>query len=149
MARRDVVAAVVLLAFTAGFGFLALRLPDRGLPNTPGPAFFPTLIATALAVLSIALLMRGVRAAATEPSALPTGVTARGWLALGMFVIYLVAMPTLGFLVTSIPFFAALTWAYGERRPVVLALTSVLVPAASLVVFRSGFQIFLPRGLWW
>lgn len=149
MARRDLIAALVLLAFTAGFALLALRLPDRGLPNTPGPAFFPILIALALAVLSVALLVRGARAAATEPSTLPSAVSARGWIALGVFVVYLIAMPTLGFLIASVPFFAALTWAYGERRPVVVVLTAIAVPAALLIVFRSGFQIFLPRGLWW
>jgi len=149
MARRDLIAALVLLAFTVGFAWLTLHLPDRGLPNTPGPAFFPSSIAAALAVLSVALLVRGARTTAAEPVTLPPGVAARGWIALGAFVIYLIALPTLGFLIASVPFFAALTWAYGERRIVVLAATAIVVPVALLLVFRWGFQIFLPRGIGW
>jgi len=149
MARRDLIAALVLLAFTGGFAWLTLRLPDRGLPNTPGPAFFPSVIAAALAVLSVALLVRGARAAAVEPATPPPAVAARGWLALGAFVVYLIALPTLGFLIASVPFFAVLTWVYGERRIVVVALTSIAAPAALLLVFRWGFQIFLPRGIGW
>jgi len=107
------------------------------------------VIAAALAVLSVALLVRGARAAAVEPATLPPAVAARGWLALGAFVVYLIALPTLGFLIASVPFFAVLTWVYGERRIVVVALTSIAAPAALLLVFRWGFQIFLPRGIGW
>ena len=149
MARRDLAAACLLLVVTAGFGYLTLRLPDRGLPNTPGPAFFPTVITLALAVLSLALLVRSLSAVAVDQAGLPESIALRGWLVLGAFVVYLLAMPTLGFLTASVPFFAVLTWSYGERRPIVVVLTSVVVPAALLLVFRSGFQIFLPRGIWW
>jgi putative tricarboxylic transport membrane protein len=149
MARRDLIAALVLLGFTAGFGLLTLRLPDRGLPNTPGPAFFPGLITLALAILTIALLVRSLRGIAVEPAALPGAIATRGWIALGAFVVYLIAMPTLGFLIASVPFFAVLTWAYGERRIAIVAVTSVAVPVALLLVFRSGFQILLPSGIGW
>ena len=149
MARRDLIAAVVLIAFTIGFVWLTARLPDRGLPNTPGPAFFPSVIAAALAVLSVALLVRGARAAAPETATLPPTIAARGWIVLGAFVVYLIALPVLGFLFASVPFFAVLTWVYGERRAAVVALTSIVAPVALLLLFRWGFQIFLPRGIGW
>lgn len=149
MARRELVAACILLVVTAAFGWLTMGLPDRALPNTPGPAFFPGLTTIALAVLSVALLVRGLRAADPEQTTLAAPLTSRSWIALGAFVVYLLAMPTLGFLTASVPFFAVLTWLYGERRATVVALTSVGVPVALSLIFRSGFQILLPRGLWW
>ncbi len=149
MARRDLIAALVLLGFTAGFGLLTLRLPDRGLPNTPGPAFFPGLITLALGILTIALLVRSLRGIAVEPAVLPGAVATRGWIAIGAFVVYLIVMPALGFLFASVPFFAVLTWVYGERRLAVVTLTSIAVPVALLVIFRSGFQILLPSGIGW
>jgi putative tricarboxylic transport membrane protein len=149
MARRDLAAACLLLVFSAGYGLLTLGLPDRGLPNTPGPAFFPGLIAVALVILSVALLARGLRTIPDDAATLPEPVTPRGWMALGMFVVYLLVMPTLGFLTASVPFFAGLTWAYGERRVVVIALTSLAVPAVLFLVFRMGFRIFLPSGIGW
>jgi len=149
MARRDLIAAIVLLVFTVGFAWLTVRLPDRGLPNTPGPAFFPSVIAAALAVLSVALLVRGARAAVPATATLPPTIAARGWIVLGAFVVYLLALPALGFLLASVPFFAVLTWVYGERRAAVVALTSIVAPVALLLLFRWGFQIFLPRGIGW
>ena len=149
MARRELIAAVVLLAFTAAFGWLTIGLPERVLPNTPGPAFFPGLISLALTALSISLLVRSLRAAGQEQATLATPLTSRSWAALGAFVVYLLAMPTLGFLTASVPFFAVLSWLYGERRLIVVALTSVGVPVVLSLIFRSGFQILLPRGLWW
>ena len=149
MARRELAAACVLLVVTAAFGWLTMGLPDRVLPNTPGPAFFPGLITLALAVLSFALLARGLRAAGQEQATLAAPLTIRSWAALGAFVAYLIAMPTLGFVTASVPFFAVLAWLYGERRPIVVALTSLGVPVALSLIFRAGFQILLPRGLWW
>lgn len=149
MARRELAAACIVLIATIAFGWLTIGLPERVLPNTPGPAFFPGLIALALAALSIALLVRSLRATSPEQAALCAPLTTRSWVALGAFALYLLAMPTLGFVTASVPFFAALAWLYGERRPIVIALTSIGVPVALSLIFRSGFQILLPRGLWW
>ncbi len=40
MALRNIVAAVALLALGIVYGYLAMRLPERDLPNIPGPSFF-------------------------------------------------------------------------------------------------------------
>jgi hypothetical protein len=149
MARRELAAACILLIVTAVFGWLTIGLPDRALPNTPGPAFFPGLITLSLAALSIALLVRSLRAAGQEQATLAVPLTSRSWAALGAFIVYLIAMPMLGFLTASVPFFAVMAWLYGERRLIVVALTAVVVPVALSLIFRSGFQILLPRGLWW
>lgn len=147
MARRNIIAGAVLLAVSVGYGVLTAGLPDRSLPDTPGPAFLPTLIAAALLVLSSALLVRGVVEARQASKEAPGyGVPARGWIALAGFAVYVGLLPSLGFVPASIPFFAGLMWLYGERNKLLIGLTSILVPVVLFYLFTAGFQILLPRG---
>jgi len=148
MARRNIIAACVLIAFSAAYGLLTARLPERGLPNTPGPAFLPWIITAGLTVLAVALLVQGLRG--TGPvGKQPASIATRGWIALAAFVVYLALLGQLGFLLASIPFFAALSMLYGQRNRTVVALTAIVVPTALFAIFRYGFQMLLPRGLWW
>ena len=55
MAGRNLLAGCGLLAFSLAYGVLTTGLPDRTLPNTPGPAFFPWFITGSLVILSAAL----------------------------------------------------------------------------------------------
>ncbi len=148
MARRNLIAGCVLLAFSLVYGVLTTQLPDRGLPNTPGPAFFPWLISGVLTLLSLALLVQGLSGQRMSVQTAPSLVTPRGWLALGVFVVYLLVLPTLGFLTASVPFFAVLTLLYGQHNRLLVVLTAVAVPVLLFVVFRYGFQMLLPRGIW-
>lgn len=148
MARRNLIAGCVLLVCSLAYGFLTTQLPDRGLPNTPGPAFFPWLISGGLTILSVALLVQSLRGRSVPAQAAPSPVTLRGWIALGVFVVYLSVLPALGFLTASVPFFAVLTLLYGQHNRVLVVLTAVAVPVLLFVVFRYGFQMLLPRGLW-
>ena len=52
MRRRNITAALVLLAIGAGYGLLTSQLPTRSLPDTPGPPFFPWINTTVILVLS-------------------------------------------------------------------------------------------------
>ena len=149
MARRNIIAGVVMLAVSIGYGVLTAGLPDRSLPDTPGPAFLPTLITLGLLVLSVALLIRGVVDARRESGGADRyGVPARGWIALAGFAVYVGLLPSLGFVAASVLFFAGLMWLYGERNKILIGLTSILVPVVLFYLFTAGFQILLPRGPW-
>lgn len=147
-ARRDVIVGVVLLALGIGYGALTASLPNRSLPNTPGPAFFPWLITAAIIVLSIALLLRAFGDADPEPSRTTPDSDAKLRLfTLLWIVVYVVVLPFAGFLLVSVPFFGGMMWFYGERRPVVILLASIMIPGGLLYVFRYVFQILLPAGI--
>ena len=148
MARRNIIAALVLIAVGAWYAFLTAGLPERTLPNTPGPSFFPGLIAGALLVLSACLLGQGMvmrragaagRAGDRRPSVYRAG-------ALVWFAAYLAALPHLGFVVASVPFFAGLMLLYGGRGLAWLAGGSIGVPVVLFYLFREAFQILLPQG---
>ncbi len=147
MARRETIAAIVLIALGIVYAYLTTGLPERTLPNTPGPSFFPWLIVASLLALSGALLARGLRGwqAAAKRTAPPP------WQALGMlcwFVAYLAALPVAGFVIASVPFFAGLMVFFGARRPAGIAAASLTVPVAVYHLFRGVFQVLLPTGPW-
>ena len=149
MGHRNLAAGIVLLAAGIGYGFATGQLPDRTLPDTPGPAFFPWMIAFGLIGLSAALIVQGliaIRQRGEEISGYR--LPGRGWLALGGFAAYLLLLPHAGFVLASVPFCGALVVLYGERRAIVALAAAVLIPLLLYIVFSTGFQVLLPRGVW-
>ena len=145
-ARRELIAAVVLIGLGIGYGVLTAGLPERTMPNTPGPRFFPWIVTVSLLVLSAAMLVRAWRRLASESDAGLGVVPGRAAVAFGAFALYVVALPWIGFLAATVPFFAVLMALFGERRWWVLAAGAVVVPIVVFVLFRHGFQIILPAG---
>lgn len=149
MGHRNLAAGIVLLAAGIGYGFATWQLPDRTLPDTPGPAFFPWLIAFGLIVLSSALTVRGLIAVrGGDDDFSGYRLPGRGGLALGGFAACLLLLPYAGFVLASVPFCGALVVLYGERRPVVTLAAAVLIPLMLFLVFSTGFQVLLPTGAW-
>jgi len=147
MARRNIAAALALIAFSVWYALLAHALPVRSLPNTPGPSFFPLLIIACVFALSLALLLKGLLGLRgdRERPAEPT-TWRQPLLALAGFAVYLAVLPYAGFIVASVAFFAALMWLYGARHRELTAIAALGVPIALYLLFRYGFQIVLPRG---
>ena len=153
--RRNIAGAVVLLPLCVGYILLALDLPDRPMIGAPGPAFFPLTIGACLLALSLVLLVQGIAALRAGDGSEGRGGEARGgwtpsrraFAVLGCFAVYLLLLPVAGFLLSSVPFFAALMHLYGARRATVVALGALAAPAILFVLFRYGFQIVPPRGL--
>jgi len=148
MRRRNIIAALVLLAFGACYGILTTQLPVRSLPDTPGPPFFPWINTIVILALSATLLVQGLVAARTGAAeAAPAAGRQRGIWALVVFVVYLAILPALGFILATAPFFAVLMILFGEVRPLRVALGAVLATAILYLLFRHGFGVFLPTGV--
>ncbi len=156
MRRTNIVAATVLIVCGLIYGYLTSRLPARSLPHTPDPSFFPWIVTVVVLALSTVLLIQGLTAEREAPapaSAPAPDLTERrravmpGVWALAAFVVYLAALPGLGFLIATAPFFTALMVLYGERRPLRVGLGAIAMTALLYVLFRHGFSVFLPRGL--
>jgi putative tricarboxylic transport membrane protein len=147
MRRKNIIAAIVLIVFATIYGGLTAYLPVRTLPHTPDPSFFPWINTAIILALSVGLLVQGLRLPASGPSQGGGGRQRRAVWTLGAFVIYLAAMPGLGFVLATIPFFAVMMVLFGERRPVRVGAGAVCATIFLYVLFRHGFGIFLPRGL--
>jgi len=150
MRRRNIIAAAALLLLSAGYGLLTSQLPERSLPDTPGPPFFPWVNTVILLALSAALLVQGILAKPASDAAPPSLSFAQrrqtAWV-IGAFVVYLVILPGLGFVAATVPFFAALMVLFGERRWLRVTLASVGMTLFLYILFRHGFNVFLPRGI--
>lgn len=147
MKRKNIIAAIFLIALGIGYGFLTDGLPERTLPHTPPPAFFPWVNTVILLTLSFALLVQGLFLS-DDGSALINAGTARPVIfSLTLFFAYLLAFPVLGFVAASIPFFAGMMVLYGETRPAVVAAGSIGVTVMLFSVFRYGFGVLLPLGV--
>ena len=147
MRRKNIIAAVVLIACAVLYGVLTANLPARTLPNTPDPSFFPWINTVIILALSVWLLARGLKLPATERAPNVPGRHRRAAWALGAFVAYVAVMPGLGFLLATAPFFAVMMVLFGERRPFRVGGGAVFATVLLYVLFRHGFGVFLPRGL--
>ncbi len=150
MRRRNIIAAAALLVLTIGYGALTTLLPERSLPDTPGPPFFPWVNTVILFALSVGLLLQGILGKTENGIEQPPMDLTQRWQtvwALGTFVLYLMILPGLGFLVATTPFFAVLMVLYGERRWLWITLGSIAMTVFLYVLFRHGFNVFLPRGV--
>lgn len=148
MNQRNIAAAVMLMLFSIAYGYLTSELPRRTLPNTPDPAFMPWINTALLAGLSLMLLAGGLRAQQSDlaDAPNPAGKTRAG-VFLAAFVGYIVVLPVLGFVLSSIPFFAVTMMLFGERRKSWLLFGSTVATLLLFALFRHVFGIVLPRGV--
>ena len=147
MRRKNIIAAVVLIACAILYGVLTANLPTRTLPHTPDPSFFPWINTVIILVLSVWLLVWELRRPAPEPTPTGTGRNRRAVWALAAFVGYLAVMPGLGFILATAPFFAVMMVLFGERRPMWVGGGAVGTTVLLYALFRYGFGVILPRGL--
>ena len=149
----EIVFAIIILAFSATALWQAYRI--SGLTGLSTPGVFPMLAAAAMLGSGFFILRDALRKTASGDPAreqlarFVRDVTPlRLILLVAMILAYMLAMPWLGFTISSalFLFFAfALLWKRG-------LLISLLVTALSLAVitgiFRVVFQVVLPQGQW-
>ena len=103
-----------------------------------------------LIILAILLLVQGLRDA--NPGlwlAEDTAVWGKPAVGLLLLIGYVIALPTLGFVLASILFFAGLTRLSGERRWVWIIAPSIAIPMALFGLFHHVFRILLPQAEFW
>lgn len=153
MWKREVCTALVLLAFASGYAYLTSKIPTRSLPNTPGPQFQPWLLTGALVVLAVALLFRAVLRRVGEGEELPRSHLLSTWLfPLGgilTLALYIWLVQTLGYLLTTPFFIAALMMLAGSRRWQVVVFTALGASWGVYGVFEKAFKVILPPSPFW
>lgn len=105
-----------------------------------GPAAVPYFAGTAVLVLSLIMF---VQARPAEEQA-----EAVAWRPLGLFLalllVFMLAMPQVGFLVSAIVFLGATFLLFGARSKVVAIIVAIAVPVALDQLLREVFLIPLP-----
>jgi putative tricarboxylic transport membrane protein len=153
MLGRDGWAGLACLAVS-----LVLLLATRGLPQSAlvpiGPGVYPRFVLGITAVLSVLLVAsdfaaRGRRAARAPGPKLNYALVGA---AFAVFVLYVLALPYLGFRIATfafvLGFHALLEPPRGARRWAFALGLALVVALLSWFVFERGLSVLLPRGRW-
>jgi hypothetical protein len=156
---RARVEGLVLLALALGYLAHTRGIPSLyQMPGVPGPAAFPLLVGTVLAVSGLWRMIHGAGRLEAEaeafeedaPAASRAGAAA--WLARhgrflalwAVIVAYLAFMPGIGFPVATFAALAALFALLGERRVAVVAGLSLATTVVLYLGFAKGLGVRLP-----
>lgn len=146
LSERAVV-SVVLLLIGAGLMLSTFGLQFADLGGAFSPMFFPRIVLmmwVALALLNVAadVMAQG----GSKPIRLATVAA----ISVG-FVVYVIALPKLGFFFASVPLALGMLWVLEVRSPLALIGIAVGVPGALVMLFNHILTMPLPVSpiLWW
>jgi putative tricarboxylic transport membrane protein len=126
---------------------LAFRMPF-GEMDQPGAAVFPVAVGVILALASLVTLREGWRLDRGAQSDLPAGADLRRLVSLiGLLLGYVVALPWLGQMVSSMVFCAALMRILSDLGWTRIVAYSLLISISLYAVFVRLLQVPMPRGI--
>ena len=150
---RDGFAGLAVLA--ASLVLFALTLDLKTNPMVPvGPGFYPRIVLGLTALLSLGLVVSDFLGRKTRPKEQPKQKLNYPLVAIsfGVFALYCVALPSLGFRISTFAYVVASNLllapprsAKGWAGAVVLGLATSFV---TWLVFERYLSVLLPRGRW-
>jgi len=156
MKKGEIVFFAVCVAF---FGFMfydGLDLTSHGRSGEIGSAFWPLIALGASALFSVVLLISSVKKFRREGAAedlAPEAVAEKKrqritvTLSVVCFLAYLVLVPWIGFILSTLIYVPAFALALGERRKWVLLVSPFLLTAIIVAVFAKFITIPFPKGV--
>lgn len=159
--KQDILTGLVVLGLSAGLlSLVPAQVGGAGLnaiANMRSPAFFPLLAGAAMALLSIALILRGAIAEIrAQRRTVATTVDADMWpdmpdlclvfLVAALLFASVVSLPRLGYMATVGALMLGIALAFGYRRWWVLIVLCTVTPVVIFVMFDSVLRVLLPRG---
>jgi putative tricarboxylic transport membrane protein len=139
--ERLIPALLIVLAVSV---FISIwRLPDVKTADLVGPRLFPWAVSIFLTVVSGLLLM-----GFTPPHTKDTDITLQGMLRrflplMSCLVLYLIALPSLGFLLATTALLVAAFYILGERRFWLNLLIAASCTVATYLLFATALGIQL------
>lgn len=159
MLSRDGITGFVCLGLSIWFLVLTFFLPPAAIVSI-GPAFYPRIVLSLLALLSVILIAIDIRAMRALRSRSATVAATAGpapnyRLVLATFVLfglYIVLLPGLGFRISTFLFVMALQITLEWPRNLKYWLLAIAVALATTlvchIVFEDYLSVLLPRGTW-
>jgi hypothetical protein len=144
----DRVAAVLLLAFGAGYALTAVRSYTYWGAHGPGSGFFPFWLGVALAVLSTLFLVGAVRQTRPGAAWLPDRRGARRLAAVvGASALFIALVPVLGMtLATALFLVGLLRFLEGHTWLIALGV-SITTAVANWAIFTRWLSVPFPTGV--
>ena len=150
MRSADRVTAVLLLAFAVAFVAGALKYYSWWGSGGPGSAFLPFWLGLVMALLALMMLFKSIKQASPGEGWLPRGEGLRDMLVvLGATIVFVALLKTVGMILGTALYLAALIWYLG-RHPWWVTL-SIAVAAAGFnwLVFVHWLHVPFPEaGIW-
>ena len=156
MLSRDSISGLICLAISLAMLVMTLGLPPAAMVPI-GPAFYPRVVLSLTAILSVILLVMDVRAAraGTGVAAAHSGPAPNYRLVLATFVLfglYIALMPKVGFRISTFLFVLALQvtleWPKTPMRWLLAVAVAIGTAAVCHFMFEDYLQVLLPRGTW-
>ena len=154
---RDLILGILMLALGVAYTILAQQVKTRPkiTPSYSSARIFPTLLGILLIILSVLLIIQGIRnmkkegAEEEKASAMSKVDLASIVLTFACMIVYIALLPQIGFILSTVIylFFQITILAPKEKRNILLfALIAVVFTAIAFVAFRIGLSQMLPRG---
>lgn len=160
MLSRDGITGLVCLAISLGLFALTFELPPPAVVSI-GPAFYPRIVLSLLALLSAILIvldfsaLRRARAAVAEMPSTSGSPPPNYRLVLATFVefgIYIALLPPLGFRIATFLFVlalqATLEWPRTIKSWIIAVVVAIATSIVCYLVFENYLSVLLPRGTW-
>ncbi|GEM_PF-3232259 len=143
--HHDVYVGFVMIVFCAVAFYVTTTfdsVPAMLSQNIPA-TFFPRLVLATITLLSVILIVSGLKRSAESLGSVPGSVfTTAAVITLAVFLV-----KPLGTLLTVGLLALTLTWLWGERQWSRIASLAIGLPAAIYLVFAIGLQVRFPRGV--
>ncbi|MCL2669371.1 MAG: tripartite tricarboxylate transporter TctB family protein [Syntrophaceae bacterium] len=157
MKKGEIVTGAVFAAVSLFMLIHGVDLLGKGRSGEVGSGFWPMISLSACLVLSIIWLIQSImesKKAEKKVTAPTPEETAETWvqrrtvgLCMLSLLLYIVAMPWIGFVFSTFLFVIAVSLSLGERRKMVLAVSPFLLTGIIVAVFASFIKIPFPRGV--
>jgi|LakMenE18May11ns_1017448.scaffolds.fasta_scaffold9729204_2 hypothetical protein len=142
--KSYVTAGIFGLLLSVGYLHMALDLP-MGALDEPGAGLFPILVSAIMAFASLATLWEGMKAPATDAIDIPSGTDRARLIKLILLLsAYFVAIPWLGYSVSSFLFCAALIRLLSKSSWVRCAVYAAIMTAVVYGVFIYLLKVPMP-----
>jgi putative tricarboxylic transport membrane protein len=147
--KADRVSGLFWLIFCAFVSYESYKL-GLGTLHQPGPGFLFFWTGIVTAILSLIVIVMSLRKRSPEEAQEPIvgkrNVTKIVLVLISLFL-YALFMERLGFLIVTLLFFIVLLGVIEKKRWLFAVLVSLIVTAMSYLVFETGLQSQLPKGL--
>ena len=149
MEKADRASGLFWLIFSLFISYESRKL-GLGTLHQPGPGFLFFWTGIVTAILSLFVIAMSLRKLSPEEAQEPIfgkGRVAKIVLVLISLFLYALLMERLGFLIVTLLFFIFLLGVIERKRWTLAVLVSLIVTAASYLVFEKALQSQLPKGL--
>ena len=153
----DIVVSVFFMALSAVMIYAATLLPKSKVMEI-GPDFMPTVVGIATLILSTALLVISLKNLKTRIAEVDANPPAdvdykRMLLSLILILVYVFALKPVGFILTTLVYLPIQMYVLADKEHrskkdiITLLIIDVVFTIAVFFLFRYGFKIVLPQGI--